>query len=125
MDLFFDDSGGGEEDEEEEEECDSEATIKGMGETSPWCRSSALRSMPDDAEAGSRQGGEDPPLIPKKDRSRVISRGSTPALVSPEASSSPSGVPSSAAGPPEAEPRKRLSGFKLGRRPLELAATSQ
>ena len=49
------DPGGGEvEDEEEDEEHDSEATFEGTGETSPWRRSSTLRSMPDDDEAGAR-----------------------------------------------------------------------
>ena len=126
VDLSSDDSGRGEEeDEEDEEERDSEVTIEGMGETYPWRRSSALRSMLDDNDTGTRRGGEDPPLVPKKDRSGLLSRGSTPALVLPEASSSPSGAPSSAAGPPEADPRRRLSGFKLGRRPLEPATANQ
>ena len=46
-------------DDDEDEERDSEATFEGTGETSPWRRSSALRSMPDDDEAGARRGGED------------------------------------------------------------------
>ena len=41
-----------------------------------------------------------------------------------EACARPSGAPSSAAGPLEATPRKRLSGFKLDRKPLEHAATN-
>ena len=49
-----DSSGGEEEDDDEDEERDSEATFEGTGETSPWRRSSALRSMPDDDEAGTR-----------------------------------------------------------------------
>ena len=68
-----DSSGEEEEDDDEDEERDSEATLEGMGETSPCRRSSALRSMPDDDEAGARREGEDPPLIPKKDRSGLIS----------------------------------------------------
>ena len=65
-------------------------------------------------------------MILKKDRSGLISRGSTPELVPPEASSSPSGAPSSAPGPLEAAPRtKRLTGFKLGKRLPTYAAIDQ
>ena len=96
-----------------------------MGEISPWRRSSTLRSMPDDDEASARQGGEDAPLVPRKDRSGLISLGSSPTPASAEANSSPSGVLSSAVGPPEAEPRKMLSGFKLGRSPWDPAAVNQ
>ena len=118
-------SGEEEADDDEDEERDLEATFEGTGETSPWRRSSALRSMPDDDEANTRQGGEDLPLILKKDRSGLISRGSTLALVPPGASSSPPGAPFFVVGPPEAEPRKRLSGFKLGRSPWDPAPADQ
>lgn len=62
VDLSSDDFGRGEEeDEEEEEERDAEATIEGMGETSPWRRSSALCSLPDHDEVGARRGGRTRP----------------------------------------------------------------
>ena len=112
---------GGEEDEEEAER-DSEATTEGTGQTSPRRRANILRTLPDDDEADTRQGGEDPSMIPKKDRSGLISRGATMALALLEANSIPSGAPSSASGPPKAAPRKRLSGFKLGSRPPEHTA---
>ena len=111
--------------EEQDEEHDSEAASDGMGETSPLRKANILRTLPYNDEADTRRGGEDPPVIPKKDRSGLISRGSTPAPVLPEASSNPSGAPCSAVGPPEAEPRKRLSGFKLGRSPWDLATADQ
>ena len=118
-------SGKEEGDDDEDKERDSEATFEGMGEISPWRRSSTLRSMPDDDEASARQGGEDAPLVPRKDMSGLIPQVSTPALASAEVSSSPSSAPSPAAGPPEAEPRKRLSGFKLGRSPCDPATVNQ
>ena len=66
---------------------------------------------------------EDPPVIPKKDRSGLISRGAIPAQAPPEAASGPSGALSSAPGPLESEPRtKRLSGFKLGKRLVAYSA---
>ena len=48
-------------DEEEEEERDSEATLEGMGETSPWHRFSTLCSMPDDDKDGARRWGRTRP----------------------------------------------------------------
>ena len=69
---------------------------------------------------------EDPPVIPKKDRSGLISRGATPAQAQPEANSSPFGTPSSTPGPLKAAPRtKRLTGFKLCKRPPAYAAMDQ
>ena len=50
-----DSSGSEEEEEEEEEELDSEATGEESGESFPRHRSRALRSMPDDNEAGARR----------------------------------------------------------------------
>ena len=64
-------------------------------------------------------------MIPKKDRSGLISRGDTSAQALLEASSSPSGAPSFVSGPPEAAPCKRLSGFKLGKRSVAYAAIDQ
>ena len=59
-------SGEGEGDDDKDEERDSEATFEGTGETSPWRRSSALYSMPDDDEAGAWRGGEGPALDPEE-----------------------------------------------------------
>ena len=82
--------------------------------------------MPGDDEADARPGGEDPPVIPKKDRSVLISQGATPVQAPPEAASSLSGAASSAPRPLEAAPRtKRLSGFKLGKRSVAYAAIDQ
>ena len=120
-----DSRGGGEEDKEEEER-DSEAATEGTGETYPRCRASILRTLPDYDAAGAVREEEDSPMIPKKDRSALISQRATPAQAPPEADSSPSGAPSSAPGPLEAAPRtKRLTGFKLGKRPPEFAAIDQ
>lgn len=120
-----DSRGGGEEDEEEEER-DSEATTEGTGETSPRCRASILGTLPDDDEADAAREEEDSPVIPKKDRSALISRGATPAQAPPKAASSPSNALSSTSGSPEAAPQtKRLSGLKLGKRPVAYAAIDQ
>ena len=65
-------------------------------------------------------------MIPKKDRSGLVSRGATSAQALLEAGSSPSGAPSSVPGPLEAAPQtKRLTGFKLGKRSAVLAAIDQ
>ena len=102
------------------------ATIEGMGETSPQHRASILRTFPDDDEADATREEEDPPTIPKKDRSALIFQGDASAQALPEAASSPSGAPSSASGPLEAAPRtKRPTGFKLGKRPAAYAVIDQ
>ena len=68
----------------------------------------------DDDEGDDEEGGESLPLVPKKDRTGLIPRGSAP-------------VPRRSAGAPpapallEADPCNRLSGFKYGRRLLEPA----
>ena len=112
VELSLGDSRGGGEEEEEEEERDSEETTEGTGETSPWCRASILRTLPDDDEADATREEEDPPTIPKKDRSMLISRGAAPSQAPPEAASSPSDAPSPAPGPLEATPRTmKLSGI--------------
>ena len=109
---------------EEEEETDSEATGEESGESFPRCRSRALRSMPDDNEAGTRRGGEDSPLVPRKGRSGVVLPGSALALGQSEANSGLPDAPS-ASGPPKADPSCRLSSFKFGRRLLESANNDQ
>ena len=62
-----------------------------------------------DDEDGDEQVGGSLPLIPKKDMTRLISRGSAPA---PRQSAD---MPSAS----EDDPSSRLSGFKFGRRLLE------
>ena len=116
VDVSSGSSGGSEEEEEaEEEESDSKATGEESGESFPRRRSRALRSVPDDDEAGARQGGKDSPLVSRKGRSGLVLPGS--ALVSgrSEANSGPPDAPY-ASGPPKADPSCWLSGFKFGRR---------
>ena len=126
VELSSDDSRGGGEEDEEEEERESESTAEGTGETSPWRRANILRTLLDDDEVVARREEEDPPVIPKKDRSGLISRGTISAQALPEATSSPSGAPSSVSGPLEAVPRtKRLTGFKLGKRSMAYTAIDQ
>ena len=84
----------------------------------PRHRSRVLRLSPsdddedDDEDDGEEDGGSLPP-IPKKDRTGLISRESAPA--SRRTADAPS-----ASKLPEVDPSSRLSGFKFGRRPLEL-----
>ena len=99
--------------------------LRGRGDF-PRHRASILRTLPDDDEADAMREEEDPPVILKKDRLGLISRGANPAHALPEASFSPSGAPSSASGPLEATPRtKRLTSFKLGKRPVANATIDQ
>ena len=114
------DISSGSEGEEEVGESDSEATGEESGESFPRRKSQALRSMPDDDEAGARRGGEDSPLVTRKGRSRPVLLGSALVPGRSEASSSPPDVPS-ASGPPKADPCSGLSGLKFGRRLLESA----
>ena len=104
--------------EEEEEEPDSEATDGESRAPLPRRRSRALRLMPDDDEDGNERDGECPPLIPKKDRTGLVPRGSTPA---PRRSANAPPTPE----PLEVNPSSRLSGFKFGRRLLEPANDDQ
>ena len=101
-----------EEDEEEREKGpDSEATDGESRAPFPRCRPRSLHlSSSDDDEDGDEQVGGSLPLIPKKDRTGLISRGSTPA---PRQSAD---APSTS----EVDPSSRLSGFKFGRRLPEL-----
>ena len=107
------DSSEEEEEEEREEGADSEAESRAPPLRR---RSRALRlSLSDDDEDDDEPGGGSLPPIPKKDRTGLIPRGSAPA-------------PRRSAGAPptpellEADPCSRLSGFKYGRRLLELAS---
>ena len=84
----------------------------------PRRRSCVLRLSPnnddedDDEDDDEQDGGSSPP-IPKKDRTGLISRGSPPAPGRTADAPSASKLP-------EVDPSSRLSGFKFGRRPLEL-----
>ena len=113
-----------EEEEVEEEESVFEATGEESGEFFLRGRSRALRSMPDDDEAGARRGGEDSPLVPRKGRSGLVLPGSALVPGQSEASSGPPDAPS-ASGPPKADPSCRLSGFKFGQKLLESASDDQ
>ena len=114
-------SGDSSEEEEEEEQKggpDSEATDGESRAPLPWRRSRALRLLPSDDEDGDERGGESLPLISKKDRTGLVPLGSAPA---PRRSAD---VPPTSE-PLEADPSSRLSGFKYGRRLLELASGDQ
>ena len=113
-----------EEEEAEEEESNSQAIGKESGESFPRRRSRALRSMPDDDDAGAGRGGVDSPLVTRKGRSGLVPPGSAPIPGRSEASPSPPNM-ASASGPPEADPSCRLSGFKFGRRLLGSASDDQ
>ena len=106
------------EEEAEEEASDSEETGEDWGESFPRRRSQALRSMPDDDEASARRGREGSSSVTRKGRSSLVPPGSALVPGGSKASSIPPDAPS-ASGPPKAEPRCRLSGFKFGRRLLE------
>ena len=84
----------------------------------PRRRSRVLRLSPsdddeDDGEDDDEQDGGSSPPIPKKDRTGLISRRSAPAPRRTADAPSASKLP-------EVDPSSRLSGFKFGRRPLEL-----
>nr|XP_040255762.1 nucleolar and coiled-body phosphoprotein 1-like [Aegilops tauschii subsp. strangulata] len=115
-----------EEEEDEDEERDSEATPEGMGETSPVRKADLLRTMPDDDdEADDLQRGE-PPVIPTRGRSALISRDATSAPT-------PSGAASSLSVAPSCAPRARapapqagkLSSFKLTKRRVDYTMVDQ
>ena len=112
------DSSGEEEEEEEEEEPDSEATDGESRTPFPRRRSRTLRLMPDDDEDDNERGGESSPLIPEKERTGLLPRGSALALRrSVDAPPAPE--------PLEVDPSIRLSGFKFGRRLLEPASDDE
>ena len=116
VDVSSDDSNEEEEGGEREKGPDSEATDGESRAPLSRRRSRVLRLSPsdddgdDDEDDGEQDGGSLPP-IPKKDRTGLISRGPTPA---------PGWTAPSASKLPEVDPSSRLSGFKFGRRPLEL-----
>ena len=101
---------------------DSEATDGESRAPLPRRRSRALRLSPsdddedddeDNDEDNNGQGSGSSPPIPKKDKTGLISRGSPPAPGRTADAPSASKLP-------EVDPSSRLSGFKFGRRPLEL-----
>ena len=98
---------------------DSEAIDEELRAPLPRRRSRILRLSPsdDDKDDDEQDGGSFPP-IPKKDRTGLISRGSTPAPRRTADAPSASKLP-------EVDPSSRLSGFKFGRRPLELTGDDQ
>ena len=114
-----DDSSKEEEGGEREKGPDSEATDGESRAPLPRRRSRALRlSLSDDDEDGDERGGQSLPLIWKKDMTGLVPLGSAPAPRRP-ADAPP------ASEPLEADPYSRLSGFKYGRRLLELASDDQ
>ena len=84
----------------------------------PRRKSLTLHLMPDDDEDGDERGGESSPVIPKKDRTGLVPRGSAPA---PRRSADAPPAPE----PLEVDPSIRLSGFKFGRRLLEPASDDE
>ena len=114
--VSSDDSNEEEEGGEREKGPDSEVTHGESRAPLPRRRSRALCLSPsDDDEDDDEQGGGSMPPIPKKDRTRLISRGSAPAPRRTVDAPSPSKLP-------EVDPSSRLSGFKFGRRLLEPAS---
>ena len=112
------DSSKEEEEEEREGGPDSEATDGESRAPLPRRRSRALRLSPSNDEDDDERGGGSLPPISKKARSGLVPLGSAPA---PRRSAD---VPP-ASEPLEADPSSRLSGFKYGRRLLELASDDQ
>ena len=114
VDVSSDDSSEEEEGGEREKGPDSEATDGESRAPLPRRRSRVLRLSPsdDDEDDDEQDGGRLPP-IPKKDRTGLISRGFAPA---PRWTADAPSAPEL----PKVDPSSRLSGFKFGRRPLEL-----
>ena len=119
VEVPSDDSSEDEEGGERERGPDSKVTNGESRAPLPRRRSLALRLLPsDDDDDGNERGGESLPPIPKKDRTGLVPRGSAPA---PRRSADAPPAP----GLLEADPCIWLSGFKYGRRLLELASDDQ
>ena len=118
MDVPSNDSSKEEEGGEREKGPKSEATGGESRAPLPRRRSRVLRLSPsdddenDDEDDDEQDSGSLPP-IPKKDRTGLISRGSVPAPRQTADAPSASMLP-------EVDSSSWLSGFKFGRRPLEL-----
>ena len=109
--------------EEEEEEEDSEMTPEGTAKISPLIKADNLHTFPDDVEADARQEKEEPPVIPTRDRSTLISRDAASAPAPPGAASGLAATPASTPGASTPAPRVvKLSGFKLLKRRDYVAA---
>ena len=114
VDVSSDDSSEEEEGGERGKGPDSKVTDGESRAPLPRRKSRVLRLSPsDDDEDDDEQGGGSLPPIPKKDRTGLISRGSAPA---PRRTTDAPSAPEL----PKVDPSSRLSGFKFGRRPLEL-----
>nr|XP_020146409.1 actin cytoskeleton-regulatory complex protein pan1-like [Aegilops tauschii subsp. strangulata] len=112
--------------EEEDEEHYPGVTPEGMGETSPLSKADIVRTLPDDDEADVRREKEEPPVIPTRGRSALISRDESATPTPPGAASRPSAAPSSAPGARAPAPQAtRLSGFKLSKRRVDYNAVDQ
>ena len=112
VDVSSGDSSEEREEGEREKGADSEAESRAP----PLRRKSRALRLPlsEDDEGDDEQGGGSLPLVPKKDRTGLIPRGSAPA---PRRSAGAPAAPALL----EADPCSRLSGFKYGRRLLEPA----
>nr|XP_020178316.1 predicted GPI-anchored protein 58 [Aegilops tauschii subsp. strangulata] len=96
-----------------------------MGETSPLRKADLLRTMPNDDETDDLHRGE-PPVIPTRGRSALVSQDDAPVLTPPGAASGPSAAPSSVPGARAPAPQAgRLSGFKLSKRRVDYTAVDQ
>ena len=118
VDVSSGDSSEEEEEEEREGGPDSEATDGESRAPLPRRRSRTLRLLPSDDEDDGERGGERSPPIRKKDMTGLFPRGSVSA---PRRSTNTPPAPE----PLEADPCSRLSGFKYGRRLLELVSYDQ
>nr|XP_020200821.1 uncharacterized protein KIAA1522-like [Aegilops tauschii subsp. strangulata] len=79
---------------------------------------------PTPVELSSGEG--EPPVVPTRGRSALVSRDAAPALTPPGAASGPSAAPSSAPGARAPAPQAlRLSGFKLSKRRVDYATVDQ
>nr|XP_020189660.1 microtubule-associated protein 4-like [Aegilops tauschii subsp. strangulata] len=124
VDVSSDGSHKGE--EEEDEERDTEMTPEGMGETSPLSKADIHRTLPDDDGADVLQEKEEPPAVPTRGRSALISRDAASAPTPPGAASGPSVVPSSAPRVRAPAPQAgRISVFKLSKRRVDYTMVDQ
>src|SRR3954463_110256 len=115
VDVSSGDSGREEGEEEREKGPGSQATEGESRAPLPRHRPRSLRLSSSDDDEDDEQVGRSLPPIPKKDMTGLLSRGSVPAPR--RAADTPP-----ASGLPEGDPSSRLSGFKYGRRLLQLSS---